>query len=115
MTGNSQMFRLTWLLPWLALGGCAGNAVLSDRLVEDPGAEAFLDRIEQQCGGLSLGNQQLRYLLSADSDDTYFVDATSKLYLGGVDRASYASGIDSFYPSGRNQEALQCIFAQLGG
>jgi hypothetical protein len=98
----------------MALAGCGGNAAVSDRFVEDKGAEAFLDQIEQNCGTLSVGNQQLKYLLSVNSDDTYFVDESSKLYFGRVDKDAYATDIEAFYPGGRNQPALDCIFAQLG-
>jgi hypothetical protein len=109
----SKLF-LGALVGALALAGCGGNAALSDRLVEDKGAEAFLDRIEQNCGTLSVGNQQLKYLLEVNSDDTYFVDETSKLYFGRVGKDAYATDIDAFYPGGTNQPALDCIFAQLG-
>jgi hypothetical protein len=53
------------------------SAAISDRLVEYEGAEAFLERIAQNCGTLSVGNQQLKYLLDVNSGDTYFVDETS--------------------------------------
>lgn len=48
-----------------------------------------------------------------NSDDTYFVDESSKLYFGRVSRDQYASDIDAFYPGGANQDALACIFDQL--
>ena len=95
------------------LPGCGGNPILSDRLVENEGAEAFLDRVAKNCGNLSIGNQQLKYLLGGNSDDTYFIDESSKLYFGAVERGAYASDINAFYPGGANQPALDCIFAQL--
>jgi hypothetical protein len=96
-----------------ALPACGGNPALSDRVVEDKGAEGFLDRIEKSCGNLPVGNQQLKFLLDESSDDTYFVDESSKLYFGRGDRDAYSSDINAFYPGGRNQPALDCIFAQL--
>jgi len=102
------------LIAAAVLPACGGNPALSDRFVENKGAEGFLDRIAQSCGTLSVGNQQLKYLLDEDSDDTYFVDESSKLYFGRVDKGAYATDINAFYPGGRNQPALDCIFAQLG-
>jgi len=98
----------------VALVGCGGNPVLSDRLVENTGAEAFLDRVAKNCGKLSLGHQQLNYLLDESSNDTYFIDESSKLYFGRVDRSTYSSDINAFYPTDTNQPALDCIFQQLG-
>jgi len=97
----------------LVLAGCGVNPVLSDRLVENKGAEAFLDRIQQSCGTLTVGHQQLSYLLGESSDDTYFVDESSKLYFGRVDKENYSTDINAFYPGGTNQPTLDCIFAQL--
>jgi hypothetical protein len=108
------MLSVGALVGTTALTGCAGDPALSDRFVENKGAEAFLDRIEQNCGTLSVGNQQLKYLLSVNSDDTYFVDETSKLYFGRVEKDAYSTDINAFYPTGTNQAALDCIFQQLG-
>ena len=41
-----------------------------------------------------------------------FIDQTSKLYFGRIDRHTYASNINAFLP-GDNQPVLDCIFAQL--
>jgi hypothetical protein len=97
----------------LTLAGCGADGFSRDALVESPKAEAFLDRIETNCGKLSVGNQPIGWLLSTSSNDTTFVDASSKLYLGQFSRSDYASFIDSFYPTGTNQPALDCIFKQL--
>ena len=97
----------------LVLAGCSGNPALSDRVVENKGAEAFLDRIEKNCGSLYVGSNQIRDLLGVSSDDTYFIDATSKLYFGKVDKQGYAGDINAFYPADRNKKALDCIFQQL--
>jgi hypothetical protein len=92
--------------------GC-GNSVLSDRMEENKGAEAFLDRVAKSCGKLSVGNQQLDYLLDESSSDAFFIDESSKLYFGRVGRTAYARDINSFYPTDDNQPALDCIFRQL--
>lgn len=106
----------TWvLLPTLlslVLTGCGPGGFARDALVEDPGADAFLNRIQQNCGKLSVGNQPLNWLLSTASNDVTFVDMTSKYFLGQFSAKDYTDGINAFYPTGTNQPALDCIFKQ---
>jgi hypothetical protein len=97
----------------LAVSGCGGDLVAPDSVVEDPGAEAFFNRIADACGHLSLGNRPLNYLINVGDDNVYFLDETSKLYFGRVDRTTYANDINAFFPGGMNMPALSCIFAQL--
>jgi hypothetical protein len=97
----------------LALPGCGTDGFARDTLIENRGAEAFLDRIQQNCAKLSVGNQQIDWMLSQDSNDTVFVDTTSKYYFGQISAAKYRSNIEAFYPTGTNGPALDCIDAQL--
>lgn len=101
------------VLAWLVLPGCGTDGFARDSVIENQGAEAFLDRIQSNCGKLSVGNQQLDWMLSQDTDDTVFVDITSKYYFGQIDAKQYRSNIEAFYPTGTNQPALDCIDAQL--
>lgn len=94
----------------LALGGCAGGGLIAP---ETPRSNAFLDQLDAHCGKLAIGDQPISYLLDMDSEDTYFVDEASKLSAGMVDKATFASDINSFYPTGANRAALECIFTQL--
>lgn len=105
--------RLLLAVSLLVLAGCGADGFSRDALVESPNAEAFLDRIQANCGKLSVGNQPIGWLLSTSSNDTTFVDASSKLFLGQFSRSDYASFIDSFYPTGTNRPALDCIYKQL--
>jgi hypothetical protein len=102
---------LTTLL--LILAGCGGDVMAPDPIVENPNAEAFLDQVQKECGHLDLGSQPIGFLLSSSSDDTYFVDETTKLFAGRVSREAYSDDINSFYPAGKNEKALDCIFGQL--
>jgi hypothetical protein len=99
----------------LALAGCQGGVLAPDALVEKPGVEAFYNQIADVCGHHSLGNQPLNYLINvSDGDDNdYFLDETSRLYYGRIDRATYTTDINGFFPTDANQPALNCIFAQL--
>lgn len=114
MSRDTPFAPLPWALSLAAaLAACAQDPAVSDRLVENKGAEGFLDRIEKNCGTLSLGHQQLKYLLDESSDDTYFIDESSKLYFGRVDKQTYATDLEAFYPGGVSQSVLECIYAQL--
>ena len=95
-----------------ALTGCGPNGFARDSVVESKGAEGFLDRIQQNCGKLSVGDSPINFLLSTSSNDVTFVDMTSKLYLGQFSRKDYTDGINAFYVTGTNQPALDCIFKQ---
>lgn len=96
----------------LALPGCGTDGFARDSVVEDSGAEAFLDRIQTNCAKLSVGNQQLDWLLQG-SNDVGFVDAASKYYLGQFNTKQFRDYINSFYPTGTNDPALGCIDSQL--
>ncbi|WP_295407051.1 hypothetical protein [uncultured Thiocystis sp.] len=112
---RSATVNLSLLAAVIALHGCGGGLLAPDSVVEDPGAEAFLDRVDKTCGKLAIGNQPLSYLLDVNGNDAYLIDESSKLYFGKVDQATFANDINGFYPTGANQAALDCIFAQLGG
>lgn len=93
--------------------GCGQDLVAPDAIVESGGAEAFLDRIDKNCGNHRLGIQTLSYILNFSQDDAYFLDVSSKLYHGNIDRSTYIDDINGNYPAGANQPALDCIFSQL--
>ena len=111
---NSILAMLLASLTLLALAGCGGTLVAPDSLVEDAGDEAFVDQLVKACGKRELGRQPLNYLVQVETGDAniYFIDQTSKLYFGRIDRQGYASNLKTFRP-GDNQDALKCIFAQL--
>ncbi|MCG6896147.1 MAG: hypothetical protein LJE61_13745 [Thiocapsa sp.] len=104
-----QAVRLA--LTALALTGCGGGILAP----EGPQSNAFLNQVSANCGKLTIGNQPIDYLLDVNSSDAYFIDELSKLSAGEVDQATFASDINSFYPTGANQTSLDCIFEQLDG
>jgi hypothetical protein len=105
------------LLVTALLAGCGTGLMALDPLVEDAGADAFLDRVAKQCTGKTIGRASLGTLID-DSQDVdqgaYFVDLTTKLYFGKVTREDYKNSINAFFPTGDNQAGLECIFANLG-
>jgi hypothetical protein len=97
----------------LALQGCGADGFARDTLIENKGAEAFLDRVQQACAKLSVGNQQIAQLMEPGSNDVGFVDAASKYYLGQFTTKQFHDYIEAFYPTGTNGPALACIDAQM--
>jgi len=93
----------------LALAGCGGDLVAP----EGPATNSFLNQVAAQCGHQMIGKQTIAYLLDVNSNDVYFVDETSKLAAGEIDKSTYADDINSFYPTGSNQAGLDCVFRQL--
>jgi len=95
----------------LALAGCGGGGFAK----ESQESNAFLERVETSCGKLSVGNQQILWLLEGrTSNSTTFVDVTTKLYSGQISQSDYTDHINAFYNSGKgNQPALDCIFSQI--
>lgn len=105
----------------LALSGCGADGFSRDAVIESSASDAFLDRVQRNCGTLTLGEESLAGLLNPNEDDASFedssdsitfLDATSKLYLGQFSRQDYADFVDSAF-MGNNQAALSCIYGQL--
>jgi hypothetical protein len=95
------------------LVGCGRVGFAPNALIENQGANQFLNVIGSACGSQRIGDQSLAFLLSVNSNDTYFIDETSKLYFGDVSRQQYASDINAQYPSDTNQGAIACVFSKL--
>jgi hypothetical protein len=95
-----------------ALAGCGKEGFVRDSVVEDPAANAFLTQVGKQCGNLNVGTADIAWLLRSQ-DDIYFVDLTTKLFLGDMTRAKYKEDINSFYPVGDSSRAVECVFQQL--
>lgn len=99
-----------------SLLGCGGDLMATDSIVENDNAEAFLDRVEQECAKHSIGGWSMKEMLGSATTNPqgdYFVDLTTKLYEGKISKAAYASNVDAFFPRGNNQDAVECTFSQL--
>jgi len=107
-----MMRMLLALLLVSLLTACAGGLPANERVAAHSGSQAFLDQVARACGDKNIGSTQLDYKIN-HSGDAYFLDVTSKLYLGIITRKEYADDMNSLYPVGSNQAALDCIFSQL--
>jgi hypothetical protein len=96
----------------ITLYGCGGGLMAPDPLRENPEAEAFLDRVAKNCGDKSIGINFLNELIN-DTQDAYFIDVTTKLFVGTITKAQYRSDIDGLYPASNNEAGIDCIFSQM--
>lgn len=99
----------TALITTTTLAGCGGTLMAP----EGPASNAFLDQVASACGKLSIGKQPINYLLDVNNNDVTFMDETAKLSAGELTPAAYRDAINSFYPSGNNGPAIDCVVAQL--
>jgi hypothetical protein len=85
------------------LAACAPDAWKADS-----GYDGWTNKVIQECYPRSIGGAQFTPLFNQPA----FLDQTSRLYFGKIDRQQYTDVINSFYP-GDNKAALDCIFAKL--
>lgn len=102
--------RSLLMLALAALSGCAVELMAPGAWNDQPDFNAFLDRIAKDCQtirGVSIANLE-------NAQDPSFLDATSKLYCGKMDAASYRQFITSFSAdSPDSYQAVDCIVAHL--
>ena len=92
----------------LALGvaGCAPDAILPERPYD-----AFLDRVQINCGNLRLGPAFIDTLLR--QQDPYFLDLTSRFFNGRVSEQNFVDALESFYNAPPGSPSIRCILQQM--
>jgi len=84
-----------------------------------PGFDAFLDRIGQVCYPDTIGPTLVREWAQGrgpggGSAGSGFLDATSKLYSGRMDRVTYRKFVTAFTDNGKaTNKAIDCIIGEL--
>jgi len=92
------------------LTGCSSSPFAPEYSVTN----AFLKKVQTNCGTRSLGGQSIDSMFGMNSNETMFLDLTSDLVAGRINRSDYASTLNSFFPTGGNDAAIDCVFDQLG-
>jgi hypothetical protein len=92
-----------------ALAGCGGDLIAPEGAVSN----AFINKVDTACGRYTIGTQPIDYLLDINSSDVTFLDETAKLGAGEIDPDTYRDAINSFYPTGNNRAAIDCVIRQL--
>ena len=107
--------RVALALLVTSLAGCAPDSV-SNR--QATGFNGYLNTLAASCRPLVIGSSDVGdWLLnrgSSDSNYSYFIDMTSRLYYGTVSADAYRDGLTGFLgPGTTNAQAFACIFANL--
>ena len=90
----------------LGVAGCAPDAILPERPYD-----AFLDRVQRNCGNLRLGPEFINTLLR--QQDPYFLDLTSRLFYGRVSEQNFVDALESFYNAPPGSPSIRCILQQM--
>jgi hypothetical protein len=90
----------------VAVAGCAPDAVRPERPYD-----AFLDRVQNNCGNLRLGPAFITTLLR--QQDPYFLDLTSRFFNGLVSEHNFVEALESFYNAPPGSPSIRCIVQQM--
>jgi len=90
----------------VAVAGCAPDAVRPERPYD-----AFLDRVQNNCGNLRLGPAFITTLLR--QQDPYFLDLTSRFFNGLVSEQNFVEALESFYNAPPGSPSIRCIVQQM--
>jgi hypothetical protein len=92
-----------------ALGGCAPDA-----WKPNPTYDAFLNKVDKNCGTMRIGEVTISQLMNPGSNlySAYFVDMTSRYDLGRISTADYVEGIATTFTTIRDTAGIRCIVAQ---
>jgi hypothetical protein len=93
----------------VALGGCA-----SDAWKPNPIYDAFLNKVDKNCGTMRIGEVTISQLMNPGSNlySAYFVDMTSRFDLGRISTEDYVEGISTTFTTIRDTAGIRCIVAQ---
>ena len=92
-----------------AIGGCAPDA-----WKPNPTYDAFLNKVDKNCGTMRIGEASISQLMNPGSNlySAYFVDMTSRFELGRINAAQYADAVSTTFTTIENTTGIRCIIAQ---
>jgi len=100
---------VTAIVSFGALGGCAPDA-----WKPNPTYDAFLNKVDKNCGPMRIGEASISQLLNPGSNlySAYFVDMTSRFETGRISIEAYMEGIASTFTTILDTAGIRCIIAQ---
>lgn len=92
-----------------AFGGCA-----SDAWKPNPTYDAFLNKVDKNCGTMRIGEASISQLMNPGSNlySAYFIDMTSRFETGKISTEAYMEGIASTFTTILDTAGIRCIIAQ---
>jgi hypothetical protein len=108
------------------LSGCSSDPQLSNAVSEfraiqtevgiapdavrpDPAYEAFLGRVQNNCGQVPIGSYRIVALL----DTASFIDLTSRFYNGIISQQNYVDSLSGGYFTSSDSPGIRCILQQM--
>jgi hypothetical protein len=107
---NKILLATLYVLTVAFLTGCSSSPFAPEYSVTN----AFLKKVQTNCGTRSLGGQSIDSMFGMNSNETMFLDLTSDLVTERISRSDYAATLNGFFPTGGNDAAIDCVFDQLG-
>ena len=93
-------------LPW-ALAACAPGA-----WKPNAPANAFLDKIQRNCGTARIGELTVYQLLNGPLESAYFMDVSTQFSSGRIGEEAYIDAISSTFNTVRTAPGIRCVVAQ---
>lgn len=92
-----------------ALQACAPDA-----WKPNPTYDAFLNKVDKNCGTMRIGEASISQLMNPGSNlySAYFVDMTSRFELGRISTDDYVDGISTTFTTILDTAGIRCIVAQ---
>ena len=105
--------RAVSLVAAIALSGAVGGCA-TDAWMPNPTYDAFLNKVDKNCGTMRIGEASISQLLNPGSNmySAYFVDMTSRFELGRISTEAYMEGISSTFTTILDTAGVRCIIAQ---
>lgn len=106
---SRSVLLVTAIASFGALGGCAPDA-----WKPNPTYDAFLNKVDKNCGPMRIGEASISQLLNPGSNlySAYFVDMTSRFETGRISTEAYMEGIASTFTTILDTAGIRCIIAQ---
>ncbi|MCL4799375.1 MAG: hypothetical protein KJ025_07295 [Burkholderiales bacterium] len=94
----------------LAVAGCA-----SDAWRPDPGFDAFLGQVQQDCRGQRIGPAPVDQLIASPGsrEGGYFVDQTSRLYAGRITREAWTASVTGILVGRPSDPGIRCVLDRM--
>lgn len=91
------------------LTGCSSSIIAP---LSSPNND-FLVTVTKECGTLTLGGQTINSMFGMTSSEPLFINLTSDLAAGRISKSNYAATLNSGFPTGGNDAAINCVLDKL--
>ena len=108
LSRGARIAAVTVLVP-LAFGACAPDA-----WKRSAPYDAFLDKVQRNCGTARIGELTVYQLLNPPLQSAYFIDATSQFASSRLSAEGYVLGVSTTFNTEPSSAGIRCVVAQKG-